>query len=521
MSKKKKSKARTAPAPAVTVAPTVAPRSRKRILTLISAIILLALIGGAALWIYRKPQGPAGTGTKNEETPEIILQRLSQSSFQGMEKQVVDKIRTLIQEAKDNPTSAYAWGRLAINLDVHDLKKESLVCYERAASLNPEDFRWPYYKGVVLAGLGSADAISYFQRATGIKPGYAPAWVRSGQALFDAKRNEEAAQSFERAIQIQPSSHAYVGLARVYLSQGRLDESLSTLLEAVRLNPQHAEAHGLLSEVYRRTNRPDEAQRQQWITQQLPKRTPLPDEQMGEWATEGVSSYWYDVRGRSYLENGQYEAAVKELTMAANTTKDARIYDTLGIAYQYLKRFDEAATYHQKALELQPNSASMLNNMASVHFEKGNFSQAMIYMKKAIQAEPNFAYSYHHLAQMQLRSKNRKSAIGAYRLGLQRLPQDRQIATQLAWLLSTSADPSLRDGKAALQLAESSVSKMASPDPQTFIVLAAAYAENNYFDEAVKAATSARKLLGPSPGELAKRVDSQIALYRQKKPYRE
>lgn len=531
--KRRKSRSTTVSQPRETVSAAAAlspaaPASRrlihnKRVL-FITGILLLLIAGTSAVlfWKFRGTEKQSVVETKTqEESPDALLQRLSSSKFDGMEKQVAEKIRSLIQQVNENPGSAYAWGKLGMNLDVHDLKKESLICYEKAAAINPDDFRWPYYKGIVLAGMGSAEAIPYFDRATKLKPGYAPAWVRSGQALFDAKKADEAAQKFQTAIELEPSSHAYVGLAGVYLSSGRLEESLSTLLEAVRLQPQHGEAHGLLSEVYRRLNRPTEAQRELWISQQLPKRTPLTDQQMGDWANEGVSSYWYDVRGRSYLQNGQYEAAVKELTMAANTTNDARIYDTLGIAYQYLKRYDEAAKYHQKALELQPNSASMLNNMASVHFEKGNLPKALEFMEKAIRAEPGFAYSYHHLGQIHLRSGNRRAAIAAYRLGNKQLPQNPQLAIQLAWLLATSSEPSFRNGKEAVQLAESAISRMPSQDPQTLIALAAAYAENGQFDRAIGAATSARQMLGTGTNELAQRLDSHIALYKQKKPYRE
>ena len=499
-------------------------KSNRKLFLLVGAVILVLAVAGILIY-QRKFTARSGTQTtvqeKQEETPEALLQRLTTSNFEGMEKQVLEKIRKLAQEVQDNPTSAYSWGRLGINLDVHDLKKESLVCYEKAATLNSQDFRWPYYKGIVLAGMGSADSIPYLEKATTLKPSYAPAWVRAGQALLDAKRPDEATQKFRTAIELEPSSHAYLGLARVQLSKGNAEESLATLLEAVKLNPKHGEAHGLLSEVYRRLNRQQESQRELWISQQLPERTPLPDQQMGDWANEGVSSYWYDVRGRAYLQNGEYEAAVKELTMAANATTDARVFDTLGIAYQYLRRFDEAEQYHLKAIQMQPKSGSMLNNLASVYFEKKNLPKAFETMEKAIQAEPNFAYSYHHLGQMYLRVRNRKAAMEVYRLGTSRLPQNPQLSTQLAWMLATSADPSLRNGKEAVRLAESAAAKMSSPDPQTLIALAAAYAEDGDFDLAVKAASAARQLLGNNTGPLVQRVESFIALYKQKKPYRE
>ena len=499
------------------------PRQNRTRNIVIATIALVIFAAGIAAYVMRreKPAEQTTAVAVNQESPETLLRRLSESKFEGMESQVADKIRQLIAEVNKNPTSAYAWGKLGINLDVHDLKKDSLVCYRKAESLNADDFRWPYYHGVALATLGSHDAVQKLEKATQLKPGYAPAWVRLGQALSDAKKPDEASQKFQTAIQLEPSSHAYVGLARVYLSQERVEESIANLLEAVRLDPRHGEAHGLLSEAYRRMNRATEAQRELWISQQLPKRTPLPDQQMSDWANEGVSSYWYDLRGNTFLKNGQYEHAVKELTLAANATNDARIYDTLGIALQYLRRFDEAATWHQKALAIQPNSASMLNNLASVYFEQGNLPRTFEVMNRAIKAEPAFAYSYHHLGQIHLRLSNRKAAIEAYKLGVDRIPQNNQLATQLAWLLATSPEPSLRDGKEAVRLAESAIGRLPAQDPQSLVALAAAYAENRQFDRAVQAATTARQMLGTAPNELAKRIESHIALYQQQKPFHE
>jgi protein O-mannosyl-transferase len=499
--------------------------SQRRRLLIISAAVLVLI--GVTAW-YTMPELLQSKSTENESTktqeerPEVLLGRLSDSNFDGMEKQVIEKIRGLINQVKENPSSAFAWGKLGMNLDVHEMKNESLVCYEKAAELNPEDFRWPYFKGVVLDAQGSTEAVGYFERATLLKPEYAPAWIRLGQALLSAKRPDEAATKFQRALQLQPTSHAHIGLARVYLSQGRLEESLSNLLEAVRLQPRHGEAHGLLSEVYRRLNRPQNAQAETWITQQLPERTPLPDMEMGQWANEGVSSTWYDIRGRSYLEQGRYDDAVKELTLAANAKADARIYDTLGIAYQYVRRYDDAAKYHQKALELQPKSGAMLNNMASVHFEKGNLPKALEYMERAIQAEPTFAHSYHHLGQIHLRKGNRKAAIAAYQRGHERLPQNTQIATQLAWLLATTPDASLRNGQEAVRLAEAVSKSTPVQDPQTLVALAAAYAETGKFDLAVTTASTARELLGNSgKNPLVRQLDSHIASYQQKKPHHE
>src|SRR5215467_4644612 len=74
-----------------------------------------------------------------------ILDSLSRIDTAGIEPQVVKKIESLKGNLTANRKSADAWGLLAMNLDAHDLKKESIPIYKEAARLNPSDFRWPYF----------------------------------------------------------------------------------------------------------------------------------------------------------------------------------------------------------------------------------------------------------------------------------------------------------------------------------------------------------------------------------------
>lgn len=486
----------------------------------IGGILSVAAICFIAMYAFRAPQ--TDPLTKTEDNSEALLQDLSRRNYKGVEKQVVEKIHQLLEQVRQNPTSAFAWGKLGMNLDVHDLKKEAMVCYRKASVLNPEDFRWPYYTALVLSGTNSAEALTYFERSTNLKSDYAPAWIRYGQTLFDAGRSEEASEKFNRALQIEANSHAYVGLARIQMGQGKLQDSLTNLLEAVRIQPKHGEARGLLSEVYRRLNQPADSQRELLLSQQLPKRTILADEQTGQLTAEGVSSYWYDVRGRSYLEQGQYEAAIREFTVAAKASPDPRYFDTLGIAHQYLKRYDEAAKYHRRALELKPKSAVLLNNLAAALFEAGKHSEALDSVETAIQTEPKFPYSYQHLARLHLRSGNRKAALAAYKSGYDRFPQNAQMATQFAWLLATDPDSSSREEMEAVKIAEDACKRTQFQDPESVLVLSATYAETNQFDRAVETANQARKLAeNMGANELLNRIDSHLALYQSKRPYRE
>ena len=486
---------------------------------MVAAILLPAAVLFA--FYLQRAGKPVQPGTTAALTADDVLKSLSGIEIQGSEKQVIEKILKLAEEVKANPKSAEAWGRLAMNLDVHDMKNQAVECFRKAAELNPSDFRWPYYLAIVLYDQGSPESLKYFGESLALNPAHLAGRLRYGQALLDAGRLEEAGREYTSALNIDPgSSHACLGLARIKLIQGQVEECRSLLLKAIELNPRHGEAHGLLSEVYRRMNQRQLADEQLSIAQQLPKRTPLPDELLAALVAEGVSSFWYDTRGRAALESGDFGTAEREYGMAARVSNDPRYQDTLGVVYLYQGKYAEAAAAHRQALKLDPRSTTSMNNLAAALYETGQKEEATELVRKAIRIDPDLPYSYLHLARLYLRSGNEAEAVRTYRTGLQRLPRNADLMLQLAWMLATSRSSSLRDGREAVRLAESAAGQ--NRNAQSLDVLAAACAEAGLFDRAIPVAEQALAAAESARNpQLAQRIAARLGLFRSKQPYRE
>jgi hypothetical protein len=91
----------------------------------------------------------------------------------------------------------------------------------------------------------------------------------------------------------------------------------------------------------------------------------------------------------------------------------------------------------------------------------------------------------------------------------------------LAWILATSSDASIRDGARAVALAAKAV-QSAGRDPNFVRTLAAARAEIGQFAEAVATAEAAKALASAqSKPELASKLEEEIALYRARVALRE
>lgn len=98
---------------------------------------------------------------------------------------------------------------------------------------------------------------------------------------------------------------------------------------------------------------------------------------------------------------------------------------------------------------------------------------------------------------------------------------DPAVAKTVAWILATSRDDSLRNGRAALALVEPIVQRDPN-DPALLSTLAAAHAELGRFPEALPAAERALTLVRTAGDlEAAALLQRRLETYRAQKPWRQ
>jgi cytochrome c-type biogenesis protein CcmH/NrfG len=119
-------------------------------------------------------------------------------------------------------------------------------------------------------------------------------------------------------------------------------------------------------------------------------------------------------------------------------------------------------------------------------------------------------------------TKKAREAIAQYREVLSRKPDSIQALNNLAWLLATSSDDTLRDGAEAVRLAEKACRLNEYKDPATLGTLAAAYAEAGRFADAVTTTQKALDLATATGNARLAGIHQQfLALYRAGRPYHE
>ena len=227
--------------------------------------------------------------------------------------------------------------------------------------------------------------------------------------------------------------------------------------------------------------------------------------------------------GTALLGKAQVDEAILHCERAVRmrpTDPDAQV--SLGNALFQKGRIDEAIAHYQEAITVHPDHFLARYSLGHALLEKGELEGAIQVCRSALLLRPSDVDCQTTLAIALEEKGNPAEAIQHYQKALELAPSSIPTLTNLAWLLATSPDASLRSGPKAVELAKQADRLVRGTNTLVLRTLAAAYAENGEFADAIRTARSAMQL-ARMHGEDAVMtdLDQQIALYQLGMPYRE
>jgi len=280
---------------------------------------------------------------------------------------------------------------------------------------------------------------------------------------------EQGEEHFTRLIKKQPSAAAFNNRGMVRLTLDQFADSAADFSEAIRLEPTSTSPY--VNRGIAKTGLGDSA-------------GALRDFDRALELSPG-DTFARAHRANLHLELNNLKAAradVDELLRLDAKSFDA--YNTRGILALRAGKADEAIQDFDKAIEIFPQYSGAYRNRGTVHYAKRDYEAALKDYASAQQFDPN-----------NIRAFN-----------------------DAAWLLATCPDSSVRNPKLAVQLAEQAQSLTDLPDGVYLDTLAAAYAADGQFDEAIKTAEQALKLL---PETEKPATQSRLEKFRQRQIYTE
>jgi tetratricopeptide (TPR) repeat protein len=199
---------------------------------------------------------------------------------------------------------------------------------------------------------------------------------------------------------------------------------------------------------------------------------------------------------------------------------DAQI--SLGNALLEKKRIDEAIVHYQKAMAIRPDYFLARYGLGRALLEKGELDTAIQHCRVALSIRPDDGDCHTILAIALDEKSETAEAIQHYEKALELSPRSIPALTNLAWLMATYSDASLRNGRKAVEIARQADQLTGGTNTLVLRTLAAAYAESGQFGKAIDSARAAMQLARmQGDGALVLELEQQIALYRLGKPYRD
>jgi tetratricopeptide (TPR) repeat protein len=222
-------------------------------------------------------------------------------------------------------------------------------------------------------------------------------------------------------------------------------------------------------------------------------------------------------------KQGRTAEAIEEYRKAIElNTNRAEFYNNLGNLLATQGRTTEAIEQLQKALEVEPDNAKVRYNLANILMAQGRWDEAIEHYQRALEQMPDSTHAHYQLG-LALQSRGRfAAAIAQFQKVLELDPRHVTAQNNLAWLLATCPDNSVRDGKRAVELAQQAVQLSGGNSPEILDTLAAAYAEAGRYPEAVETAQRASDLsTAQNKKSLAEVIQNQLKLFETHSPYHE
>jgi tetratricopeptide (TPR) repeat protein len=293
-----------------------------------------------------------------------------------------------------------------------------------------------------------------------------------GLALMMDDKLDAAQEAFDRALKIDPeSSSALLQRARLRAVQGDRPEAIADLDKAIKIAPDDAIPLVLRARIHQQAGDSDRAAAD--LERVLDRH---PDHPAA-----------LELRGLIAAERNDYAAAIRDFRkLVAQKQDDPVLVGQLAMLYMGAKQPRQAIKRFSRALELDEKNFACRRGRSDAEISIGDHAAALADLEKALELQPD----------------------------------DTGVLNNLAWLLATSPDDAIRNGKRAIELAKKACESTEWKQAHIISTLAAGYAETGDFESARKYSGQAVETGDPAP-EVKQQLEGELASYKAGKAWRE
>ena len=396
-------------------------------------------------------------------------------------KAIAEHLAAKYEAARAQPTSSAAIGALCVAYHADMFFEEADRCYGRLSELDSSQWRWRYYRALIQAERGGGEAlIENLRRVVTQAADFGPGWQRLGDALFKARRYDEARQAWERAatatppatlsdanqpsprhlVEVPLAAYANVGLARIALVEGDAMRARGILERVAADAPQFSSALRLLADVYHSLGRTSDAERFVYRANRLQPFAPYLDPMVDDLARESRNStLLLRVSSEANLAvNAEWAEYLTRRALEFDPDNPEAVVK-LGRVLRTVGRNDEALEFFQRYHQMVPGDFLGLAHIGSCLSAMGRYQEAESYLRRAVAGidDPQTHYNLGLLLSITNRGSD---AIAEYEKALARDPMHADARLNMATALA-------RQGRMDLALRE--LTRLVDQDPDNAV----------------------------------------------------
>jgi Flp pilus assembly protein TadD len=225
-------------------------------------------------------------------------------------------------------------------------------------------------------------------------------------------------------------------------------------------------------------------------------------------------------RGSGAKGNLQEAIACFRKALQIDPTSTATHYN-LAVALSSSGQTAEAITYYRQAVETDPDFFDGQLDLGNALAARGEWKEAVTHLRKAAGLRPDDASADSALGMIFFRHREFREAIDCWQQALTIKPGQPDLLNNLAWVLATCDQDSLRDGPRAVALAENVNQLTQGGNAKILQTLAAAYAAAGRFEEAIATAQRALEIGQTQTNRaLCATLEAEMKMYRSNTPLR-
>lgn len=221
-------------------------------------------------------------------------------------------------------------------------------------------------------------------------------------------------------------------------------------------------------------------------------------------------------RASVYMSMGKYEDASQDYTKAiAINNKSAVYFQQRAIAQKLLDNIDKAVEDYDQAIRMEPSNVAAWMGRGFIKFQTGKAQDAIDDFSKVIELAPGTAVAFNNRGYNYQLLKQYAKADKDYQEALKLAPKYALALQNRGWLLTTCEDETIRDAKAAVEIAKTVCELSEYKDVSDLTLLAAACALKKEFAEAIGWQEKVIEFAAEPQKGVAKKI---LELYQKNEP---